>query len=111
MTYWWGPQGHSGGIWTDWYTSAGLTMTQPLLKNFGKETTELYISLAANNHTNSLEQFRLSVTNTIYSVIKEYNRLYTLLQVLKSRQRSLLSARQILDRLKKKGKKRVNKIL
>ena len=95
-----------GANWTDWYSSVGLTMSQPLLKNLGKETTELYISLAANNHTNSLEGFRLSVTNIIYSVIREYNRLYMLRQVLESRQKSLRSAQQILDRLKKKGKKR-----
>ncbi len=92
--------------WTDWYTSVGLSLYQPLLKNFGKESTELNISLAENRHINSLEQFRLSITNTVYSVIREYNHLYTLRQVLESREKSLRSAQQMLDSLNKKGKQR-----
>lgn len=29
MTYWWGPQGHSGGIWTDWAAMAGIFQDTP----------------------------------------------------------------------------------
>ncbi len=90
----------SGADWTDWYTSAGITFVQPLLKNFGRETMELNIALAANAHEDSVERFRLSVIDTVYSVIKAYNRLYTLRQVLESREMALSSARQLLDKLK-----------
>lgn len=89
--------------WTDWYTSVGITYVQPLLKNFGKETMELNISLAEFSHEESLEEFRDSVIDTVYSVIKYYNRLYTLRQVLESRQRGLDSAQQLLDQIKKKN--------
>ena len=71
------PSGSSSADWTDWYTSVGLTLVQPLLKNFGKEATELNISLAANAHEDSLEQFRDFVIDTVYLVIKSYNRLYS----------------------------------
>jgi outer membrane protein len=90
--------------WTDWYTSVGITYVQPLLKNFGKETMELNISVAELSHEESLEEFRDSVIDTVYSVIKNYNRLYTLRQVLESRQRGLDSAQQLLAQLKQKSK-------
>lgn len=86
--------------WTDWYTSVGLTLTQPILKNAGKEATELNISLAGINYEDSLEQFRDSVIDTIYSVIKSYNRLYTLRQNLESREKAISSARQLRDKIK-----------
>lgn len=89
--------------WTDWYTSVGITYVQPLLKNFGKETMELNISVAELSHEESLEEFRDSVIDTVYSVIKNYNRLYTLRQVLESRQRGLDSAQQLLAKLKQKS--------
>lgn len=89
--------------WTDWYSSVGINIVQPLLKNFGKESTELNITLATNNHEASLEQFRLSVIDTVYAVIKDYNRLYTLRQVLESRERALDTARQILSRIKQQA--------
>lgn len=88
--------------WTDWYTSVGLTYVQPLLKNYGKETMELNISLAEFSHEESLEQFRESVIDTIYDVIKNYNRLYSLRQVLESRQRGLDSAQELLRKLEQK---------
>ena len=87
--------------WTDWYSSASITFTQPLLKNFGKETTELSISLAANSHEGSIERFRDSVIDTVYTVIKGYNRLNSLQQVLDARQRALTSAGELLTDIKK----------
>ena len=92
-------------VWTDWYTTVGVNVNQPLLKNFGKETTELSISLAANTHADSIEGFRLSVIDTVYSVIKAYNRLYRLRQVLDSREQALNSARQLLDKINQQDKK------
>lgn len=91
-----------GDNWTDWYLSAGITIEQPLLKNFGKEATELNILLAQNSHEVSLEQFRQSVSETIYSVIKTYNRLYTLRQVRAARQKALEDARTTRDQIRRR---------
>ena len=88
--------------WTDWYSSAGISIQQPLLKNFGKEATELNIRLSQNSHEVSLEQFRLSVSETIFSVIKTYNRLYTLRQVLAARQKALADARTTRDQIRRR---------
>lgn len=90
--------------WTDWYSSVGLTLVQPLLKNAGKEATELNISLAGINHEDSIEQFRDSVIDTVYSVIRAYHRLYALRQVLESREKALASARQLRDEIVQQGK-------
>jgi len=92
--------------WQDWYTSVGLTLSQPLLKNAGKEATELSITLADNAHKSALEQFRYAAARTVYAVIKEYNRLYTLREVRTSRLVALDSARQTLEKMKKNGTRR-----
>ncbi len=97
------PSKTSSADWTDWYTSVGITFVQPLLKNFGKETTELNISLAATDHEESLEQFRDFVIDTVYAVIRSYNRLYTLRQDLESREKALVAARERLDKIKQAG--------
>lgn len=93
---------------TFWYSSVGITLTQPLLKKFGKETTELNISVAEIDHQGSLEQFRESVSDTVYAVIKGYNRLYAVRQVLESKQKTLASARQLLEKIKQRQKPSVN---
>ncbi|WP_303722307.1 TolC family protein [Malonomonas rubra] len=87
--------------WTDWYTSVGITLSQPLLKNFGRENMELNITLAENSHKESLEEFRESVTETVYQVIKAYNRLYTLRQVLESKKSGLSSAQRLLEQIQR----------
>ena len=60
---------------TDWQSSVGLTLSQPLLKNAGKETMELSITLAANTHQDSLERHRFVIIDTAHSVITSYNHL------------------------------------
>lgn len=97
------PSGSTSADWTDWYTSVGITLVQPLLKNFGKEATELNISLAATAHEDSLEQFRDFVIDTVYAVIRSYNRLYTLRQDLETRKKALAAARELLEEIKEKG--------
>ena len=84
-----------------WQSSAGITISQPLLKNAGRETTELSITLAANTMQDSLERFRSYVTDTVLSVITSYNHLYTLRQTLESKLAALKSAQNLLDEVKK----------
>ncbi|MGW8313874.1 MAG: TolC family protein [Desulfuromonadales bacterium] len=86
--------------YTDWSSTVGLTIYQPLLKNFGKEATELGISLDKYDYAGSLESFRDEVMQTVFSVISEYNRLYVLHQLLESREAALNSARQLLTEIK-----------
>ena len=58
--------------------SLTVNISQPLLKNFGRETTELNISLATNNKSASLDQFQTRLTSIITQVRTEYFRLYFL---------------------------------
>ena len=86
----------------DWTSSLGLTLTQPLLKNAGKESMELNITLAANGRKDSLERFRFTTTDTVSSVINSYNHLYAVRQMLESRVAGLNSAQKLLDEIRKK---------
>jgi outer membrane protein TolC/cell division protein FtsN len=86
--------------YTDWSSAIGLTIYQPLLKNAGKEATELDISQDKYAYAGSLESFRDEVIQTVFSVVSEYNRLYVLHQLLESREEALLSAQQLLKEIK-----------
>lgn len=92
----------AGDSTTDWQSTMGITLSQPLLKNAGKETTELGITLAANTLQDSLERYRAVITETVLSVVYSYNHLYTLRQVLESRLTALNSAQELLDELQKR---------
>ncbi|WP_246125909.1 TolC family protein [Geobacter argillaceus] len=85
----------------NWQSSAGISISQPLLKNAGKETTELSITLAANTRKDSIERFRLYVTDTVVAVITSYNRLYSLRQTLESRVAALGTVQNLLEEIKK----------
>lgn len=86
--------------YTDWSSSVGITVYQPLLKNAGKAATELGIAQSRYAYAASLETFRVQLIDTVYSVLTEYNRLYVLYQLLESRQTALLSAQQLLEEIK-----------
>jgi outer membrane protein TolC len=53
-------------------STLGLTLTQPLLRNFGFEATETNIRIAANNQSISREQLRLQVSTTVTQVKAAY---------------------------------------
>jgi outer membrane protein TolC len=88
----------------DWQSSVGLTVSQPLLRNAGKEMTEVTITLAASALEDSLEQFRFATIDTVFSVITSYNRLFTLRETLDSRKAALLSAQDFLNEIKQRKK-------
>ena len=92
----------NGTVFSNWQSTIGLTLTQPLLRNAGKEVAELNITVAANTLQDSLDRFRFVTTDTVLSVITAYNHLYTLRQVLESREKGLNSAQKLLDDIKKK---------
>jgi outer membrane protein len=88
---------------TNWQSAAGLTLTLPLLKNAGRETVELNITLAANTQQDSLERFRATTMETVSNVITSYNHLYVLRQALETRVAALTSAQKLLDEIRKKA--------
>lgn len=49
-----------------------LSVTQPLLRGFGKENNRSQIVVAQNNHKQSEEQFRNSVQNTLFLAYQSY---------------------------------------
>ncbi|MBK5276526.1 MAG: TolC family protein [Desulfuromonadales bacterium] len=87
----------------DWQSTAGLNVTLPLLKNAGRETVEMNITVAANTQQDSLERFRASTIETVSNVITTYNHLYVLRHAQETRVSALNSAQKLLDEIKKKA--------
>ncbi len=75
--------------------SFGLTLTQPLLRNFGFEANETSIRVAANNQSISREQLRLRVSNITTQVQNAYVELAFAIENLGVQQRSLQLARDL----------------
>ncbi|MBI5576769.1 MAG: TolC family protein [Deltaproteobacteria bacterium] len=93
-----------GTISNDWQSTVGLTLTQPLLKNAGKDTFELNITLASNTYRENLERFRLAAADTVLAAYSSYNHLYTLRRIVESKTAALKSAQDLLDELSKRPK-------
>lgn len=70
---------------------------QPLLKNFGREATELTINVAKFNREGSLEQFTTSLSAIISQVKTQYYLLYSLRENLEVKKTSLKLAETILS--------------
>ena len=90
--------------YTDWSSSIGVSLYQPLLKNAGKDATELGLQQNIFTHEASIENFRENVIQTVFSVISEYNGLYVLYQLLESRKSALNSAQQLFEEIQAKPK-------
>ncbi len=88
---------------TVWQSTAGLTLTLPLLKNAGMETTQLNITLASNALQDSIERFRFVTSDAVLSVVTTYNHLYVLREILAVRQSALTSAQKLLEEVNKKA--------
>lgn len=86
----------AGGLDSYWYSSLGVTVSQPLLKNFGRETTELPIDTARLGKYVSIEQFNAKLSATVAQVCTEYYTLYSLREELEVKKVSLELARKIL---------------
>jgi outer membrane protein TolC len=72
-----------------------LTLTQPLLRNFGMEANETGIRIAGNNESISREQLRLKVGTIVTQVQNAYVELVYAIENLKVQQRSLDLARDL----------------
>ncbi|MBP1751225.1 MAG: outer rane efflux protein [Geobacteraceae bacterium] len=80
-----------------WQSQLALTFTQPLLKNFGRETTELNISVAKYNKEGALDQFKTKLIDTIAQVRTQYFQLNSLREDLEVKKTSLMLAEKILN--------------
>ncbi|MGE5849529.1 MAG: TolC family protein, partial [Candidatus Methylomirabilota bacterium] len=72
-----------------------LTLTQPLLKNFGFEATETNIRIATNNQSISREQLRLRVSDIVVQVQNAYVELAFAIENLEVQRRSLRLAQDL----------------
>jgi outer membrane protein TolC len=78
-----------------WISKLGLTLTQPLLKNFGFEANETNIRIASNNQSISQEQLRLRVSNITTQVQNAYAELVFAIDNLEVQRRSLRLAQEL----------------
>lgn len=81
-----------------YYSNAlDLTVKQPLLKGFGRETTELSINVSRFTKAETMNVFRTRLSDTVAQVRNDYFKLYNLREVLEVRKASLALARRILQ--------------
>jgi outer membrane protein TolC len=86
----------SGAVQQGFISSLGLTITQPLLRNFGFEANETGIRIASNNQSISREQLRLKVSTITTQVQTAYVELVFAIQNLEVQRRSLKLAQDLM---------------
>lgn len=86
-----------GSLHDFWESSLGVTLTQPLLKNFGRENTDININVSRLSKFASIEHFNFRLLNTVAQVRNEYFKLYSLREQLQVVKTSLELARKILS--------------
>lgn len=79
-----------------WQSNLGVSFSQPLLKYFGRENTEIEISISRLSKFASLEHFKRVLLDTISRTRTEYFKLYSLRAQLEVRRGSLALAHRIL---------------
>jgi len=80
---------------TQFISKFGLTLTQPLLKNFGFEPTETNIRIATNNLSISGEQLRMKVSDIVTQVQNDYAELIFAIQNLEVQREALQVAKDL----------------
>ena len=81
---------------TYWQSDLSLSLSQPLLKNFGRDSTELTIHVAELGKEESLQRFKAKLLATVALVESEYFKLGSLRDELASKKTSLELARRVL---------------
>lgn len=82
---------------SSWETGLGLSFSQPLLKNFGRDATEINITISRYSKFASLERFNSRLLTTVAQVRTEYFKLYSLREEREVKKVSLELARKILS--------------
>ena len=83
-----------------WQSKLGVTLSQPLLKNVGRESTEANITISRLSKYASLEHLQTRLITTVAQVRTEYFKLYSLREQLEVRKVSFELARKILSETK-----------
>lgn len=88
----------SAGFLNDyWQSQLTVSYSQPILKNFGREATELGILVAVNNKNVSIEQFRTKLLDVVSRVRTAYFTLQGLKENLEAKKSALNLALKILE--------------
>jgi len=87
-----------------WQTGLGASISQPLLKNAGRDATEIAINVSRLSKFASLERFNAKLLSTVVQVRTEYFKLHSLLEERDVKQVSLELARKILSDTKARVK-------
>lgn len=85
------------GAFNYWASDVSLNLTQPLLKNFGREVTEINIAVAEKSKTASLDHLRSRLLDIVSRVRTEYLKLYSVRKDLEVKQISLRLAKKVLE--------------
>ncbi|HLO26412.1 MAG TPA: TolC family protein [Geobacteraceae bacterium] len=97
----WNTNNAGVGVINDYFQSnLTFTVTQPLLQNFGRDVTEINISVARLSKEGSLEQFKTKLMGIISQVRTQYYLLYSARENLKVKKTSLELAETILNNTK-----------
>ena len=80
-----------------WQTGLGVSLSQPLLKNVGREATEIAINTSRQSKFASLERFNSLLLSTVAQVRTEYFKLHSLREERDVKKVSLELARKILS--------------
>lgn len=80
-----------------WQTGLGVSINQPLLKNVGREATEVAINISRYSKFASLEHFNARLLSTVAQVRTEYFKLYSLREGRDVKKVSLELAKKILS--------------
>ena len=89
-----------GNVFTpskSWQTGLGISLNQPLLKNVGREATEVAINISRYSKFASLERFNARLLSTVAQVRTEYFKLYSLREGRDVKKVSLDLAKKILS--------------
>jgi outer membrane protein len=81
-------------------SSFGLTVTQPLLRNFGLSLNRRFIRIAGDERKISSLLFEQQLIATVYGVIRLYTDFVALYEDVKVKQESLRSAEKLLEDVK-----------
>lgn len=79
-----------------WQTGLGASISQPLLKNSGREATEIAINVSRMSKFASMERFNSRLLTTVSQVRNEYYKLHSLREEREVKKISLELARKIL---------------
>ena len=82
---------------SSWQSGLGASISQPLLKNVGRDATEIAINISRSSKFASLERFNSRLLATVAQVRTEYFKLYSLREDLDVKKVSLELARKILS--------------